>query len=681
LTPCSGRATCVLVGVMECALKAKLFDAGWNTHQIRGRCMYGWAGTLLWVDLSTGAVRREAADDSMRRLFLGGRGINTRLLYRLTSPDTQPLEPENILVFGSGPLGGTLAPSSPRCTVSAKSPLTGLLGDANFGGFFAPAMKKAGCDHIIIQGRAATPVYLYITEQDVAVRDASHLWGATIPDAEARLKNELADPLAQIALIGPAGENQVYTACVAHRYNVAGRTGMGAVMGSKNLKAVCVSGRRKPLVAHPELFAQERTAWLQKIRENPFTRYFGTYGSAGPLDKEDESGLLAVKNFSRTGGFQGVEKVSSAHLRKYFTRAHACFACPVHCIQSFDVTDGPYAGTRGTKMPEGCNSACGPSCGNSDPGSLFKLNNLANAYGLDILDFGLLMATAMDWYAHGIITDIETEGIPLDWGNHQSMVAMLGKIARREGFGSVLADGAVKAARHIGRDAEKFVSSCKGMIFGGVDPRVIRGSALCYATASRGADHLRGGILIELPGKNGEPALPLQEALEKYGTTDVLDPASYNKASAAVYNQDMYTIADCLEVCKFITAHNSYGITMDDMAAMLYAVTGLRLDPDQMRSTAQRVFTLERAYLVREGVTKADDALKGKWVATPVSGGRYSGSTIDPDKYERMLEDYYRARGWDARSGIPTRETLETLGLDDIAGDLQLRGFLQPPIS
>jgi aldehyde:ferredoxin oxidoreductase len=637
--------------------------------------MYGWTGKLLRVDLSSGRICREQTDEALRHNFLGGRGVNSKLLYDHTGPQTQALGPDNVVIFGTGPLAGTLAPSCSRCTVTAKSPLTGILGDANFGGFFAPVMRKAGFDHIVITGRAAAPVYLHVTAQAIEIRNASHLWGLTIPEAETRLKAELADSHAQIALIGPAGENMVYTACVSHRYNVAGRTGMGAVMGSKNLKAVCVSGRGKISVAHQQDFERERKNWLRKTRENPFTNYFGTFGSAGPLDKEAESGLLAVKNFSQAGEFAGVEMVSAGHLKKFFTRSHACHACPVHCIQSFEVTEGAYAGTRGTKMPEGCNSSCGPSCGNADPGSLFKLNNMANAYGLDILDFGLLMATAMDWYEHGIITDADTGGIPLTWGNHQSMVAMLENIAFRRGFGAVLADGAVRAAEQLGPGARELVSSCKGMIFGGVDPRVIRGSALCYATATRGGDHLRGGILIELPGPGGRPALPPEEALEKYGTLDVLDPGSYNKSSGAVYNQDMYTIADCLEVCKFITSHSSFGITMDDMAAMLYAVTGLSLTREDMRRTAQRVFTLERAYIIREGITRADDVLQGKWVKDAVNGGPYDGALIDPEKWQGMLTDYYRARGWDGATGIPTRQTLEMLGLDDVADDLQQRGF------
>ena len=309
-------------------------------------------------------------------------------------------------------------------------------------------------------------------------------------------------------------------------------------------------------------------------------------------------------------------------------------------------------------MPEGCNSACGPSCGNAIPGSLFKINNLCNAYGLDILDFGLLMATAMDWYEHGIIAG-DTDGIPLNWGNHESMIAMLENIALRRGFGNLLADGAVKAAESSAA-AASYVSSCKGMIFGGVDPRVIRGSALCYATATRGGDHLRGGILIELPA-GGQPPYP-RRRLETYGTTDVLDPVSYNKSSGAVYNQDMYTIADCLEVCKFITAHVSFGITMDDMAAMLHAVTGMQLDAAELRTVANRVFALERAFLAREGITRKDDVLLGKWSRGPVQGGRYDGAELDPEKWQDMLSDYYRLRGWDIETGNPTRQTLERPG-------------------
>jgi len=626
--------------------------------------MDGWTGNILKVDLNLGKIEKICLDISVYRMFLGGRGINSKLLYDAVDETTEPFSSENIIVFGSGPLAGTLAPSCSRCTVTAKSPLTGILGDANFGGFFSAHMKKAGYDHIVITGKSDRPVHLVISGDDVQIRDAAHLWGLTIPAAEKVLKKE-PGPKFQHALIGPAGENRVYTACVSHRFNVAGRTGMGAVMGDKKLKAVSVFGKGKVAVAHEERFQQEREKWRQKIKENPFCKFFGEYGSAGPLDREEEAGILAVKNFSQTCGFERVEQVSAGYLKKYLTRSHACFVCPVHCIQSFEVTDGPYRGTKGTKMPEGCNSACGPSCGNADPGSLFKLNNLANAYGIDILDFGLLMSVAMDWYENGIITDRDTDNISLNWGNHESMVMMLEKIARREGIGNILADGAVKAARHIGRNAEMYVSACKGMMFGGVDPRVLRGSALCYATASRGGDHLRGGLLYELPSKDGKSAMPVSEAEEKFGTADVLMPLSYNKATAANYSQDMYTVSDCLEVCKFITAHGSdaFGITLQDMRDMLHAVTGLDMHLDGLRVLANRVFTLERMFLVREGVNREDDFLHGKWTCGPVTGGRYDGAEIDRQKWDEMLEAYYESRGWDGKTGVPKPETLRALGL------------------
>ncbi len=634
--------------------------------------MDGWTGTLLYIDLTTRQVERRPLKESLRRDYLGGRGINSRLLYDEVPPGTSPLGEDNVVIFGSGPLAGTLSPASSRCTVTAKSPLTGILGDANFGGFFGAAMKKAGYDHIIIRGKSPTPVYLAITDDEVEFRDAAHLWGKNTAETEAQIKAEATQKKVQVASIGQAGENLVRMACVVHGYNVAGRTGMGAVMGSKNLKAVSVFGQGKVSVAHKALYDEQRTEWKKRIGESPFTAFFKKFGSAGPLDKEDESGILTVRNVSSTSGFEGVEKVSAGNLQKYFVGSNACYACPVACIQSFEVTDGPYKGTKGTKMPEGCNSTCGPSCGNVNPGSLFKMYNLSNEFGIDILDFGLLMAIAMDWFENGIIGPSDTDGLDLSFGNHESMVAMLEKIALRDGVGNILADGAVQAAKHIGKNAIDYVNYCKGMVFGGVDVRVLKGSALCYATSTRGCDHLRGGLLVELPSKEGKPAMPEAEAIKRFGTADALSPTSYNKAAAANFSQDMYTIADCLEVCKFITDHNGYGVAMGDMARMLHAVTGMKLTEEALRKIADRVFTLERAFLVREGITKKDDVLHGKWTKGAVSGGPHKGFTIDPKSWQKMLEDYYETRGWDTETGIPKKATLEKLGLADVAEDLKL---------
>lgn len=638
--------------------------------------MFGWTGTILRINLSSQKVEKKPLEEKLRLNFLGGRGINSRFLYQEVPPHIDPLAPDNTIILGSSPLSGTIAPSTPRCTITAKSPLTGILGDANFGGYFAPEMKKAGYDHLIIQGSSEKPVYLFITEGEVVFKDASHLWGKTTWETEKLIKEELHDKKTQVASIGPAGENLVRTACVVHKYNTAGRTGMGTVLGSKNLKAIALRGNKKVPIAHPDLFKESVKLWRKKIKESPLTQVFSKYGSAGPLAMEDKVGILTIRNFEQTGGFEGIEEVDDKTLaKKFFTKSNSCFACPIGCIQSYEVKEGPYRGTRGTKMPEGCTSSCGPTCGNAYAPSLFKINNLANEYGMDILDLGLTLSIAMDWYEHGIIGREDTDGIPLNWGNHQSMVKMIPKIAKREGFGNLLADGVVKASQKLGKNAENYVSHCKGMVFGGVDPRALKGAALCWATATRGCDHLRGGVLIEFP-RRGKPAIPPEEALERFGSKEVLTPTSYTKAVPANFYQDVYTIADSLEVCKFITAHNGHGITLEDMADMFYAVTGVKMDTLEMRNIADRIFTLERAFLVREGITKKDDFLKGKWVKGPVPNGPFEGTTIEETKWGKMLNEYYQTRGWDPKTGIPTKGTLEKLGLQDVYQELKKIGRL-----
>ena len=638
--------------------------------------MFGWTGTTLRIDLSTQKIENQPLEEKVRLNFLGGRGINSRFLYQEVPPYLDPLTPDNTLILGSSPLSGTTAPSCSRCTITAKSPLTGILGDANFGGYFAPEMKKAGYDHIIIQGASEKPVYLLITEEGGTFKDASHLWGKTTWETEKLIQKELNDPKVQMLSIGPAGEHLVRIACVVHKYNTAGRTGMGAVMGSKNLKAIVLRGNKKIPIAHPESFRESVRTWRKKIKESPLIEIFSKYGSAGPLAMEDKVGILAIRNFEQTSGFEGVEELDDKTLaKKFFTKSNSCFACPIGCIQSYEVKEGPYKGTKGTKMPEGCTSSCGPTCGNAYAPSLFKINNLANEYGMDILDLGILISVVMDWYEHELIGREDTDGIPLNWGNHESMVKLIPKIAKREGFGNLLADGAVKAAQKLGKNAEAYVNSCKGMVFGGVDPRVIKGAALCWATATRGCDHLRGGVLIEFPS-GGKPAIPPEEALERFGSEEVLTPTSYTKAAPANFFQDVYTIADTLEVCKFITAHNGHGITLEDMGEMFYAVTGVKMDTSKMRTIANRIFTQERAFLVREGITKKDDFLKGKWVRGPVPNGPFEGHTIEEEKWAKMLSEYYKTRGWDPQTGIPTRETLKKLGLQDVYQELKNMGKL-----
>lgn len=634
--------------------------------------MFGRTGKILRVDLTVGSISTEALEESLAHRFIGGRGINSYFLYTLVRSGVDPLAPQNVLVFGTSPITGTTAPSSPRCTVSAKSPLTGILGDANFGGFFSRNLKRAGFDHILIHGRAERPVFVYVHDGQAEIRDACDLWGKPTDETETALKKQFKGKKIHIACIGPAGENMVRTACIVYGYNVAGRTGMGAVMGSKNLKAVVIgSGSHAIEVAHPDTLRSIVKYIKKKITAAPFYKMFATYGMAGPLAIENESGLLAIQNFKQAGGWPDAEKVTSETLKRdFYTGSHSCFSCSVGCMKSWEVKDGPYAGLRGTKIPEGCTSYNGPTCGNAYAPSLFKIYSLCNQYGIDVLDFGCLMSYVMEWYEKGIMSQEETGGISFEWGNYESMIAMIPLIARREGFGALLADGAVRAAERIGRGAHQSLNYCKGMVLGGVDIRGLKGTALTFATATRGCDHLRGSNMIEIP-LGGKALLTEEEAIRRFGTPSVLQHDSYDKAASTVYFQDIYTLADALQICKFNTSHNGHGINIQDMADLYTAVTGVEADEQMLRTIANRIYTLERCFLVREGIRKHDDFLQGKWAEEPTRGGAFDGSVLDKQKFKTMLEDYYAVRGWDKETGIPTPEHLKALGLEDAAEDMQ----------
>ncbi len=639
--------------------------------------MYGWMGKIIRIDLSTGTLRNEPLNEDLCRDFVGGRGINSKLLYDYTDSATSPFSPDNVLIFGASPLSGTAAPSTPRCTVSAKSPLTGILGDANFGGFFGPSLKACGFDHVVVTGKAKAPVLIRIDNGKAEIQPADRLWGRSTHETETMIRQAADGTKVHIAAIGQAGENLVHTACIVHGHNVAGRTGMGAVMGSKNLKAVVVSsGSAKPPIADPERFSRVSSHLRKKIQGSPFYPMFSTYGMAGPLAIENESGILSIRNLQHAGVVEEVEQVTCETIsRDFFTGSKSCFSCGVGCMKEWEVKNGPYAGLKGTKIPEGCNAPNGPNCGNFYAPSLFKIYDLCNEYGIDVLDFGCLMASVMEWYERGIITREDTGGLGFEWGNYESMIAMIPRIALRDGFGAVLADGAVRAAQQIGRGAERSINSCKGMIIGGQDIRGLKGTALCFATATRGCDHLRGSNMLEIPIK-GKSLITPEEAVRRFGSAEIMEHDSYVKANPVIYYQDIYTLADALQICKFMTSHNGHGINIQDMADLFSAVTGIEADEERMRICAGRIYAVERCYGVRQGITRDNDFLQGKWVEEPTCGGPFDGSRLEREQFGKMLEDYYALRGWNINTGIPTRETLEKLNLRDVADDLHKLGKL-----
>lgn len=631
-------------------------------------------GIILRVDLSSGKIEKQQISQKMRKQYAGGRGINSRILFDEVGPDIDPLSPDNRLIFASGPLSGTAAPSAARFTVTAKSPQTGILGDANAGGRFGPAMKRAGIDHIVVQGRAAEPVYIWINDDKIEIRPARHLWGKNIRETEAIIKNELGDQRVRIASIGQAGENLVRIASITHEDRSASRTGVGAVMGSKNLKSVAVRGTQKVRLFEPEGFNRLAVELNRKISKSTAYTAFRNFGGIGGVVPTNNAGFLAVRNFQQSGEFEAIDIFNAQKVvEKFYDGSRPCHGCPIGCGNRFRVKEGPYAGEWGYKIEEGAFTPLGPVCGNKHIDAIFKMNNMANHYGIDLIEFGQGMAVVMEWYEKGIVSAKDLDGIDMTWGNHEALMQMMEKIAFRQGVGDVLSEGIVRAAPHFGKEAEKYVSHCKGMVMAGIDIRMLKGTGLGFATSPRGSDHLR--CLVPVEFKWFSKMTP-EEAIAQFGTADVLDPLSYNKAPAEIYFQHLYNIVDLMEVCRFAVRAGSKDFSYTDLCELYSLATGFSTDEQQMMEIAERVQNVERAYLCRHGIRRKDDHLIGKWADEPIPNGPYKGERIDPEKWNALLDDYYRRRGWD-ENGVPSRDKLNRLGLDDVAAVLENSGCYQ----
>lgn len=621
--------------------------------------MYGWAGTILSVDLTSRKIEKIPLDKELASNYVGGRGTNVRILYDQVKPGSDPLGPENRLIIGSGPLSGTMLPAG-KTNITALSPMTGILGDANGGFHFSPELKFAGYDHIVFSGKAEKPVYLWIDDDKVEVRDARHLWGQLIHVARNMIRRELGDPRIQTVCIGPAGEKLVRLANVMVGDGSCSRTGMGAVMGSKNLKAVAVRGTKGVKVAQPELFMTLAKDLTQRQFRSPNYPGISTYGTTRLLNFWQRYRTLAIRNTQQTGSWAGAQELSHETLHKrYFTKDYACFACPISCHTRWEIKDGPYAGEKGPFVEVGPICTWGPILDNSYAPSILKATSLCNQYGMDVMNCGELMAAAAEWYQRGLITKADTDGIELEWGNYEAFLKMIPKIAERQGIGDLFAEGALRAARKIGRGAEQCLTHCKGATCMGTDSRYSKTWQLGLAVATRGADHLRGAT---------------QGAIKDYAGTEEMEKQLYVEGQGkAVYDtQILTTLADSLEICKFSTQRVGMAMSVKDMADLLSAATGMSgVDEDSLRTAADRIWTLERAFLVRQGVTREDDTLAGRWTEEPAHGGPLDGIPHNQEKWDRLLDEYYEFVGWDKKTGAPTRAQLESLGLKDVADELE----------
>ena len=613
--------------------------------------MHGYANCILRVNLSGGKIKKEPLDESLAKAFLGGRGVALKLFCDEVPPGIDPLGEQNKLVFMTGPLTGTAAPTAGRYDVVAKSPLTSLFGAASAGGHFGAELKFAGYDGVIIEGVAAKPTALVIRDGGVELRDASHLWGRPASETEKILKEDLGDFEAKIACIGVAGENLVkFAAIISERAHAAGRTGLGAVMGAKKLKAIAVSGSGDVQVHDPDALRQEILELTK--RKDVLSAALSAYGSAAFISYVAKSGAFPTHNFKALSSdfendFNLDEMNEEAISEKLVIKKDACFCCRTGCRRASRIPR-KYEGELGSG-PEYESVAAFARCGCSDVGMLLKFQNVCNELGLDVVSAGSAVSFAMECYEAGVLDADRTSGLELRWGDADIVIELLERIARREGVGDLLAEGVKRAAERLGRGAEKYAMHVKGLEFPGYEPRAMKGAALSFATANRGADHL--GALMTLVDFG--MATPLAMV-----TVDPLELSS-EKVRLVKELEDWMQVLDSAIICKF------FGVLLrkEELASLISLVTGFDFSVKTLERIGERIWNLERLFNLREGLRgKEDDWLPDRFYEEPLPKGAASGEVIPREEFERRLSEYYRLRGWD-EGGVPTAGKLRELGL------------------
>lgn len=615
---------------------------------------------VLFIDLTKMEVKKEDLPARLRSLFLGGRGINVFLLYKHTTPQTRPLGPDNPLIIGAGLLSGTPAPSAARCSITGKSPETGLLGDSNIGGFFAAQLRKTGYDHLLIKGRSEDPVYIYIEDGEVQIRDASHLWGKDTIETMNLLKSEHGKS-SQSLVIGPAGENLVSFATVRHGIkNTAGRTGMGCLMGSKNIKAIVVKGTLSLSMKYPA----EMTAYSRKlnriIKGTRTTEVLHQYGTPVLFDLHNLRGMVRTLN-GQLNQFKDGRELRSSNLKSYYTKSSGCFACPIKCQHSYKLNNNEGGELTGDGLEYGVLGALGPVCGIKNLKAIFKINDLLNRYGLDASSAGNLIAWVTELFQRGMITENETGGLSLNWGDEEIILTLIRQIVERRGFGNLLADGAKVASEKLGDESKKYLIWSKYLPQSdSVDVRAFKGFALGVATSTRGADHLRSRPTL------GALNLSDEDLKSVYGKSVSNDPTSYKgKAYMVWWSEINFVLADALGICRFAQKFNSIDhLGIEEFSRLIYYATGMKLTPDELFKIGERIITLERLFLKREGIDRRNDTLPDRYFDEPMPSGQYKGERIDRDAFNQMLDDYYKLHHWNIDTGNPSDGSLRDLGLD-----------------
>ncbi|MFQ5761942.1 MAG: aldehyde ferredoxin oxidoreductase family protein [Candidatus Bathyarchaeia archaeon] len=603
-----------------------------------------YAGKLLHVDLTAGVVKPEPLNMSWAREFIGGKGLAARYLFELLRPGTDPLSPDNVLIWMTGPLTGTVASTMSRVALVTKSPLSNTFLDSYAGGFFPAELKFAGFDGIIIQGRAATPRYILIREGEAEVKDASPLWGKNTHEATDILERELGDKKIRVGTIGPAGEHLVRFANVAFdRHHFAGRGGAGAVMASKNLKAVVARGIGGPKTvsvnSDQKFLSLVREVIKTDIHENPDEEWAIKEGTPFVVDRSQENGLLPTRNF-QTGVFDKADDIDFSAIKEKTLDKHTttCFSCSIGCRNVTSIKDGKFKGLRGEGPEYETLSMCGSNCGIGDLLTITRFNQLCSQNGMDTISTGNTVAFAMELYELGILSSEEVGGLDLRFGNEEAYLAMPDLIANRRGIGDTLAEGTRIAAQRIGRGSDRYSLNVKGLEYPGYDPRGSYGMGLAYATSDRGACHMR--------------AWPV--AFEAFGKRDPF--TTEGKAKLVADEHYLKAVRWSLTACDFYAVGYAY------MAKLASHAIGTNITEDELRRIGKRIWTLTRAFNVREGFTRNDDTLAPRIYLDPLPDGRPKGKILSKENLEKMLTEYYALVGWD-ENGIPKKEMLAELNL------------------
>ena len=611
----------------------------------------GYIGTYLDIDLTTGQIEKKTVDEKMIQDFVGGGGFSARILWEETDASTDPLGPENPLILMTGALTGTLAPTGNCWYVGFRAPTTGIYGEGRGGGYWGPELKYAGYDYLILRGKAEKPVYLHIHNDKVSIEDASHLWGLDFFDTSHKL--EETHPGAKVLGIGPAGENLVKSAIVmSDLYRAGGRGGAGAVMGSKNLKAIAVYGSNGVQVADPEGFKEILGEVNKVIYEHPATaQLLPMYGTASLVNGMSAFGALPTRNH-KSGTFEGAEKISGEKMAEtILVKSRGCFACNIKCTRYTKVDEGEYAGVESEGPEYETVNAFGSRCGVDNLEAIAMANMNANRLGLDTISAGTMIAFAMELYEEGILSQEECNGLDLKFGNHQAMNTLLQDLAYRKGLGDILAEGVRDAAAKIGKGADKYAMHVKGLELTATELRGAQDSGLGHAIANRGGDHLRPW----------SPAFTLfgfgQEEIDLSGTPDPIVPEDKARVVKAMEKAAIFT--DLNGMCKFTVLCNT--LSPAQLARLYETITGIPMDVARLEASVDRTLTLQRALnLYKYGMEPSQDTLPDRFLKEPAPDGPAEGKVCG---LPLMLKEYYEKSGWDEQ-GYPKEELYTSLGLD-----------------